>query len=202
VASLPLPAVARLQEIYRDDGAALQGPIFAISVKPFNTAEFLEFARANAGDSGRGRILFEDSRGMGCLKCHRVRGQGGEVGPDLSEVGDQFDRGQLAEHVLLPSKSIREGYQQVTVILNSGKTQSGLVSSESTDSLVLRDAEGKLHTLLKSQIDERQGSAVSLMPERLVEGISLEEFSDLVSFLQSLRRRPAGSPNPLQGHGP
>ena len=84
----------------------------------------------------------------------------------------------------------------MTVILHSGKTQSGLVSSESTDSLVLRDAEGKLHTLPKSQIDERQGSAVSLMPERLVEGISPEEFSDLVSYLQSLRRRPAGSADP------
>lgn len=196
VTALPLPAVVRLQEMYRDDGAALQGPIFAIVVKPFDAAEYLESARTGIGDAARGRVLFEDARGMGCFKCHRVRGQGGEVGPDLTEIGDQFDRGQLAEHVLFPSKSIREGYQQVTVVLKSGKNQSGLVSSESTDSLVLRDADGKLHTLLKSQIEERQGSSVSLMPERLVEGISREDFNDLVTYLQSLRRRPMEGAKP------
>ena len=50
---------------------------------------------------------------MNCVACHRVAGEGNDTGPDLSSVGAQFDRAALAEAILYPSKTVREGYQQI-----------------------------------------------------------------------------------------
>src|SRR5262249_59106206 len=94
-------------------------------------------ARGHPGAPGRGRALSHDRDGLSCIKCHRVDGAGGDVGPDLSTVGDQFDRAKLAESVLYPSRSIREGYQSVAAATADGRVITGLVRSESADTLTL-----------------------------------------------------------------
>ena len=124
---------------------------------------------------------------MACAKCHKVNGQGGEIGPDLSTIGSQFDRAQLAESVLFPSKAIREGYHQVTVTTLDGRAIAGLVRAESAESLTLRDADGKDHTIRVEDVEKRSGSRVSLMPEGLHAGVTPQDFADLVSYLQGLR---------------
>ena len=112
------------------------------------------------------------------------------MGPDLSTVCAQFDRTKLAESVLYPSRSIREGYQATTVATADGRVLSGLVRSESADSLILRDAEGKDYPISKTDIEERKSGATSLMPEGLQIGLSPNEFADLISYLETLRTTP------------
>src|SRR5262249_41529874 len=148
--------------------------------------DYLRFARRHPGDSSRGEGLFRDREGLGCIKCHRVGGQGGEVGPDLGGIGAQFDRGQLAESVLYPSRAIREGYQATTVATADGRVLTGLVRSESGEVLVLRDAESQDHEILKADIDERKSGTTSLMPEGLQLGLSPQDFADLIAYLESL----------------
>jgi putative heme-binding domain-containing protein len=185
--------VAQLKRVYEDHGPARRGRLFAVEMKALEPEVYLRFARTLAGDAARGRALFHDRGGLGCVKCHRIGGQGSEVGPDLGGIGAQMDRGQLAESVLYPSRAIREGYQATTVATTDGRVYSGLVRSESGEALVLRDAEGKDHEILKSDIEERKSETTSLMPEGFQVGLSPQDFADLIAYLESLRTSPEGS---------
>jgi len=190
---LSTEVVSRLQDIYRDDPDARQGSLFKIEVAAFDPAAYFEYAREHMGNPDRGRELFHDPKGLGCAKCHAVNGIGGRIGPDLSQIGEQFDRLQLAEQVLYPNKSIREGYRQTHVVMDDGRQFIGIVASETTDDLLLRDTEGRENVLPKSEIETRDTSDQSLMPERIVESISAETFCDLMAYVEGLRRRGATS---------
>ncbi len=117
------------------------------------------------------------------------------MGPDLSSIGKQFDRRALAESVLFPSKTVREGYQQLIVEKRDGEELSGIVKTETADKLVLIDTAAREHSVPRSEIKARRLSALSIMPEGLQAGMSLEEFADLIAYLETLRSegKPDGS---------
>jgi putative heme-binding domain-containing protein len=183
-------AVAQLRHLYEGHAGAAKGRLFAAATDIPPPEAYASFAREHAGDPVRGRTLFHDRHGLGCVKCHRIGGEGGDIGPDLSTVGAQFDRVRLAEDVLYPSRSIREGYQQVTAATADGRVIAGLVRSESADTLTLRDAEGRDHAIPRAEIEDRSNAPVSLMPEGLQVGLSRQDFADLISYLESLRASP------------
>src|SRR5947209_15581920 len=92
------------------------------------TAEREAYARhamVNRGDAARGRAIFEDARGAGCNRCHRVRGSGADIGPDLSNIGGKYAREHLIESVLEPSRQIVEGYRPTIVALEDGRVVTG-----------------------------------------------------------------------------
>jgi putative heme-binding domain-containing protein len=139
------------------------------------------------GDAERGEKLFKDRNGVACINCHRVRGEGADIGPDLSGVGAQFDRRALAESVLYPSRAVREGYNVVDIELPDGDIVSGMIRAETSDALSIQTATGTPQSIPKAKIKSRKSTPVSLMPEGLESGLSFDEFADLISFLQSLR---------------
>ena len=179
--------VSSLQQLYTGDESARKGPIFTQTKKGKQPEDYLEFALAHTGNPIEGQRHFVNLAGTACARCHRVYEHGGDVGPDLSGIGSQFDRRALAESILWPSRAVREGYQQTVLELRNGELLAGLVKSESGESLTLRDAEGKNQTVLKTEIANRSSSALSLMPEGLHSALTTEEFADLVSFLESLK---------------
>lgn len=189
VARLPADVVAQLRQIYKDHATAKTSRLFTTPLKVPTPADYIAYVRTHAGQPERGKALFFDKEALGCLKCHRVNGTGGEIGPDLSTIGTQFSREQLAENVLFPSQSIREGYQQVIVTTRAGRVIAGLVRSESSETVTLRDSDGKDHTIRKVEIEDRTNSKVSLMPEGLQVGLPLERFADLIAYLHSLDGR-------------
>ncbi len=175
-------AVERLRREHPGKVAALPEP-----PARSDPQRYFERGTSERGDAARGRALFEDPKGVACAKCHRVAGKGGEVGPDLSAVGGQFSRAELAEHVLWPSRKIREGYGLVKIRTRSGDVIAGAVKEETPARLVLLDAEGRRHELAAADIEARQAGELSLMPEGLERGLSAEQFSDLLEYLQTLR---------------
>ena len=104
--------------------------------------EYARFAMTHGGDAGRGRALFADLKRLACARCHRVRGQGGDLGPDLSDVGGKFDRPLLIESLLDPSRQIVVGYRTTTIATTNGQVFTGLARDESPAGLVLVDADG------------------------------------------------------------
>lgn len=148
---------------------------------------YRDFATANAGDAERGRKLFEDRQGVGCIKCHAVGGQGAQVGPDLLSVGAKYPRDELIRSVLEPSNRILSGYQVTIVITDDGRTQQGIVKRETPEAIELVDAEGKATTIAISEIAERETTNISMMPNGLKDGMTLEDFADLVAYLESLK---------------
>ncbi len=152
------------------------------------------FAMANRGDAKRGQAVFEDTKGAGCLKCHRVRGKGTAIGPDLSNVGGKYAREHLIESILEPSRQIVEGYRPTVLALEDGRVLTGLVRSETSDRLTLVDAEARESVVAKAEIAARKFGEVSIMPEGLATGLGQERFADLVTYLQSLRDRDQPTP--------
>ena len=181
------PAVrAQLRLIFAGYNDAQASPLFE-SGGGWTETDFLAAASQSGGNEGRGRHLFFSPSGPACSRCHRAGTEGGEIGPDLTHAGTQFDRVALAEAILFPSQSVREGYQQTTLELASGDTLSGLMRVEEADALTLRDAEGNDHRVRRADIRERLNSSQSLMPEGLAAGLSPADWSDLLAYLESLR---------------
>jgi putative heme-binding domain-containing protein len=156
--------------------------------------EYVRFSLSHPGDPKRGRALFTDASRLACTRCHRVLTTGGDIGPDLSDVGGKFGREQLVESVLEPSRQITEGYRPSIVSTTHGQVLTGIVKQESVTELKLIDATGKQHSIRKTEIDWRKVGDVSLMPDGLATGISREEFVDLIAYLQGLRASGQGTP--------
>jgi putative membrane-bound dehydrogenase-like protein len=155
--------------------------------KKYDLEAFRAFARKNRGDAERGRKLFLDIRGLACVKCHAVSGNGGTVGPDLAGIGLKYKREDLMTSILEPSKTIAQGYETIVITTKKGQILTGVFKGETGDSLSLMDKDGKKYTVPKKQIDEKYFSTVSTMPNGLNEGMTLQDFADLIAFLEARR---------------
>src|SRR5205814_1361597 len=120
-----------------------------------------------------------------CQRCHKLDGQGGEVGPPLNGVGKQT-RDYLLEAIVAPSKAIAKGYESVLITTLDGKSVSGVLKGEDAKEVRLMTAEAKLVTVQKKDIDDRRATK-SAMPDDLVGKLSKRELRDLVEFLSGLK---------------
>ncbi len=142
------------------------------------------------GDAAAGRRVFTTRAEVSCLRCHKVNGEGGEVGPDLTGVGSRQGREYLLESIVDPNRQITKGYETVVVTLTSGKTVTGVLKSEDARELRLMTADGVPITVAKDQIDERQ-TGKSAMPEDVTKHLSKAELRDLVEYLSGLKEAKA-----------
>jgi quinoprotein glucose dehydrogenase len=138
------------------------------------------------GDAENGRRIFLYKAEVSCLRCHKVRGEGGEVGPDLTGIGSKQKRDYLLESIVDPNKQIAKGYESVILTLTSGRTVSGIVKAEDAKEVKLMNADGQTIVVPKSQIDDRK-TGKSAMPEDVVKHLSKSELRDLVEFLAGLK---------------
>jgi putative membrane-bound dehydrogenase-like protein len=159
----------------------------------FDLEAFRKYARAHKGDADHGRRLFMDLKGLACVKCHALGGQGGQVGPDLAGISLKYKREDLMTSILEPSRTIAQGYETIVVTTTSGQVLTGVFKGESADTVNLVDAEGKPHTVAKKDIEERRFSPVSTMPNGLNEGMSLQDFAEVIAFLEAQRDEKKGT---------
>jgi quinoprotein glucose dehydrogenase len=138
------------------------------------------------GDARAGQRIFNGKAEVSCLRCHKINGEGGEVGPDLTGVGGRQNREYLLESIVDPNRQITKGFETVVLTLTSGKTVVGVLKSEDANEVRLITAEGQLVTVPKSQVDERQ-TGKSAMPEDLVKQLTKSELRDLVEYLAGLK---------------
>ncbi len=159
--------------------------------KKFNLDDFRAFAHKNAGDAAHGEKLFRDLKGLACIKCHAVGGQGGQVGPDLAGIALKYKRDDLMTSVLEPSKVIAQGYETILITTDKGVTLTGVFKGETADAVSLADKDGKLISVPKKEIDERKFSPVSTMPNGLNDGMTLQDFADVIAFLDARKEEKA-----------
>lgn len=151
-------------------------------------------ALTHRGDAAAGQQIFERNEIAKCSVCHQVHGRGGKVGPDLSAIGGKFDRGHLVESLLEPSRQIVEGFRTTVLTTVDGRAFAGIVRNENDQSLELANTNGELILLTRDEIDERRVSEISLMPLGLEVQLSLDQFVDVIAYLESLREGGAGTP--------
>lgn len=137
------------------------------------------------GDSTRGHVLFRSSR-AGCFACHKVAGEGGGIGPDLSAVGSGLLPARIVTEVLWPGRQVKEGYSLSRVVTKAGNVWQGYLQSSRDEKLVLlRDfATGDLHEISKAEVS-KQDEIGSLMPATS-QGFTDKELADLFAYLFSL----------------
>ena len=138
-------------------------------------------------DLSRGRQLFAAT---GCYACHRIAGQGGAVGPDLTGLGARFDVEELLRSILEPSATLSDQYQRVNIFLVGGDVVSGRIVNlngsqfhVSTDMLRPDD----ITFVDRRKVQSVQPSEVSPMPEALVDLLTRDEILDLVAWLMQDR---------------
>jgi len=153
----------------------------------FNPETYRAVALKGQGSASRGRQLFTDLKGLACVKCHAVGKEGGAVGPELSSVGAKYPRDELIAAVLYPSAKISSGYEPAILALADGRVVTGIVRGETPEAVEIQDAEAKLLRIQKDEIEERKRSDVSLMPNGLAQGLSTQDFADLIAYLETLK---------------
>ena len=163
----------------------LRGKIAATNSEQIGRLESLE-GQMEGGDLRRGKAVFEGQR-TSCITCHSVSGKGGRVGPDLSTTGSRRTVRDILEAVLYPNSSLARGFESFAVVTTDGKVHTGLILSETTETIRLRTTDQREVTILRDEIDELQPSQVSVMPTGLDRTMSEDDLRDLVAYLTSLK---------------
>jgi quinoprotein glucose dehydrogenase len=116
-----------------------------------------------------------------------VKGDGGDVGPDLAETGKKMGREYVLRSIVDPNAVIAKGYDNVMVTLNDGSIVAGLLSTETSGELALKNpADGKLQRVKKSTVKERM-SLPSAMPPGLGDILGKRALRDVVQYLSTLK---------------
>jgi putative heme-binding domain-containing protein len=160
-------------------------------VKPLTPAELSALVAevAAKGDPARGEVVFR-RRDLNCMTCHSVSRAGGEIGPDLSAVGQTSPPDYIINSILLPDQSIKEQYHTLVVLTADGQVYQGIVVDKDAQKVVLKESTGALRSVPADSIEEQKAGG-SLMPKGLVNLMTHAEFVDLVRFLSEL-----GKPGP------
>ena len=148
-------------------------------------------AAENKGDATRGRAIFEKN----CVTCHRVANIGTNVGPDIGDTRDKLPS-YLLMNILDPNRAVDANYFGFTLTTKQGKSYTGLVKAETAVSITIRMPEGKEETILRSDIEELKSSGQSLMPIGFEKNITVEQMTDLISFLKNWRYLDGSIPLP------
>jgi putative heme-binding domain-containing protein len=140
------------------------------------------------GDPERGKEVFQGS--SGCTGCHMVDGEGGTVGPDLSDVGLRRGAAHLREALVAPGAAVPEGFLLVRVEPRSGDEVVGVRMNEDSFTIQLRDQQARIHSLSKLDLANLEKAfGESLMPSYETE-LTAGDLEDLVAYLASLRGEP------------
>ena len=147
------------------------------------------------GDARRGAAIY---RNLACSSCHIVAGEGGTLGPDLTDIGLMRGAAYLREAVVAPDSSLPKGtlsvlargyaeYLPVRIVTRQGSEIRGIRVNEDAFTIQVRDAAGRFYSLRKSELellDKQTGK--SMMPSFSTR-LTASELTDLVAYLASLR---------------
>lgn len=150
-----------------------------------------------AGYAGVGKMTGDPVRGQAhfqqlCATCHRLRGEGHEVGPDLGMVGSKPVHWLLTA-ILDPNQNVEIRYRPWLLTLKSGDSLAGLISAETGNNLVLRGAGGVEHAVLRADLRKQEPLSVSLMPAAFESALKPQDMADLLRWLRG--------PDRLEGKG-
>ncbi|HXW05475.1 MAG TPA: PVC-type heme-binding CxxCH protein [Vicinamibacterales bacterium] len=159
------------------------------AVEP-NTTEERAFSRyrsllndqaLGAADGTNGKALFART----CGTCHKLYGEGGALGPDLTG-SNRGNIDYLLYNVLSPNADVPEAYRMMVVTTRDGRTFSGTVAAETDRQLTLRVVDQDPVVINKADIQSREATAVSMMPPGLFDGLTDREVLDLVAYLRTV----------------
>ena len=135
-------------------------------------------ALERTGDPERGREVFRRE----CRSCHRFRGEGAAVGPQLESVLHRSPL-ELLTHILDPDREVAPEFQRYAVRTKEGVLHSGIIGSETAEAITLVDADERRVVIRREAIEAIRADPHSLMPNGLEEKITVEQMADLLAYL-------------------
>lgn len=145
------------------------------------------------GNVARGKEIFVTHAIGQCAKCHKVDGDGGVAGPELTGIGTRNDSEYILESLVSPSSVVVPGYGLTMVSLNNGESIGGALLKENANAITLKlpDPEDSLKTIEKTipldEIASRQPPISAMPPVGLA--MTKSEVRDLVAYLSSLKEK-------------
>ncbi len=134
---------------------------------------------AGGGDPGHGEEVFGDN----CAECHKIKDEGGEIGPDLSQIGLKGLK-FISESILKPSKKITAGFETYEVVDSEGRKHIGLKTRDEAGEIDITKATGEVVTIARGTIKElNEDKDTSIMPEDLSEAMTVKDYQDVQAFL-------------------
>lgn len=130
------------------------------------------------------KLFFSDAKA--CSRCHVWNGKGGHVGPDLSNIGEKYDRTALIDAILYPNAAVAPEYAAWDIELENGDVLSGLILADG-ETLQFVMSDGSVRAIAREQIAKRTRNTTSLMPANYRELLSDVELTSICDFL--MRRK-------------
>ncbi len=153
---------------------------------------FIQSLRAMAanvpvkGDQAAGADVFWGKGG--CNQCHTIRGRGGILGPDLTNLGASRSLQDIRDALTVPKPKPPRGYRPVTVVTKDGRAISGISKNEHNFSLQMLGDDNRIHLFSMDEISRVEYADKSLMPADYGQRLRKAEFQDLLAFLSRLTR--------------
>ena len=145
--------------------------------------------RSGSGDLQAGRQIFQET----CGKCHKLFGNGGSAGPDLTTY-ERTNLDSLLMAVIDPGAAIHEDYTSFAIVTTDGRTLTGLVQDSDTRKVTLRDANGQAVLISREDIDAMRALPTSMMPDGLLSKMTDQQIRHLFSYLISRAPTVAETP--------
>ena len=192
---VPAHIARQLRRVVGTGFTEVWGPVEQIASEERAFARYrgLLTERALGGaDAAKGQEVFART----CASCHKMYGDGGTIGPDITG-SNRGNLENLLSNVVTPNADVPDAYRMVHVTTRDGRSFAGNVAAETERQLTLRVVGQEKTVLSKADIQSREQTAVSLMPPGLLDGLTDREVLDLVAFL-----RTAGPVKPQAGKAP
>ncbi len=134
----------------------------------------------------KGSIALGEQLFVRCLACHATSLEEPQKGPYLGNIAQTYSRAELAANILVPGKTIAQGFATEMLTFKDGTSRAGFITFESADEVKICDITAQESAWKTSDIVKREKLPVSLMPPGLMNDVSLRGFASLLDYLQSL----------------
>jgi putative membrane-bound dehydrogenase-like protein len=139
-------------------------------------------------DQRRGQQIFNGAKAA-CSACHRIGYIGGEIGPELTTIGEVRSEQDLLESIAFPNASFARGYEPTLLRMKDGETVSGIIQHETGETYEVVTGPGPTTVVKRADVAEKTPGSVSIMPSGFAEALTKQELADLLHFVKTVRWR-------------
>ncbi|MGY3052041.1 putative membrane-bound dehydrogenase-like protein [Pedobacter sp. UYEF25] len=174
----------RNKSVYEEAKTFLPGAIKVLPEKKSSTVNLSQLL-ALTGNVVKGNVVYNKT----CAVCHQANGKGFDFGPNLSEIGSKLPKEGLFDAIINPSSGISFGYESWQVDMKDGSNLVGIISSRTETDIELKYPGGSTQKIKTADVKLLKKLPGSMMPEGINETITKQEFSDLLEYLTSLKKK-------------
>lgn len=145
--------------------------------------DYLDSDKGRYGDPANGKVAYTTAQ---CAQCHRFGNYGEAIGPNLSGIARRFTKREIVESILYPAHVVSDQYASKKILTLDGRVFVGMVSEDASGTITIRDAKNTTTVLKATDVDQILPSNSSIMPSGLVDGLTLQEISDMMAYLGAL----------------